>query len=125
MSVLQIIRIDMKLATEDVNMLAFTSEQISSPFLLSEMVISFEYFYSLDSCDKLMFSATVHIRMFWCVQVERVASMLNYFLLQLVGPQRKSLSLKDPEKYEFRPKELLKQVSKRRCKKLEAVKGCV
>lgn len=36
--------------------------------------------------------------------------MLNYFLLQLVGPQRKSLSLKEPEKYEFRPKELLKQV---------------
>lgn len=44
------------------------------------------------------------------LQVERVASMLNYFLLQLVGPQRKSLSLKDPEKYEFRPKLLLKQV---------------
>ncbi|KAK4776219.1 hypothetical protein SAY87_024180 [Trapa incisa] len=42
--------------------------------------------------------------------VERVASMLNYFLLQLVGPQRKSLSLKDPEKYEFRPKQLLKQI---------------
>lgn len=49
--------------------------------------------------------------MFLCLQVERVASMLNYFLLQLVGPQRKSLSLKDPEKYEFRPKQLLKQVS--------------
>jgi len=37
--------------------------------------------------------------------------MLNYFLLQLVGPQRKSLTVKDPEKYEFRPKQLLKQVS--------------
>ncbi|XVE83728.1 hypothetical protein DITRI_Ditri16bG0109600 [Diplodiscus trichospermus] len=74
-----IIRIDMKLANEDVCMLAFTSEQITAPFLLPEMV-------------------------------ERVASMLNYFLLQLVGPQRKSLSLKDPEKYEFRPKELLKQI---------------
>ncbi|XP_022774537.1 probable ubiquitin conjugation factor E4 [Durio zibethinus] len=74
-----IIRIDMKLANEDVSMLAFTSEQITAPFLLPEMV-------------------------------ERVASMLNYFLLQLVGPQRKSLSLKDPEKYEFRPKELLKQI---------------
>ncbi|XP_042019614.1 probable ubiquitin conjugation factor E4 [Salvia splendens] len=74
-----IIRIDMKLANEDVSMLAFTSEQIISPFLLPEMV-------------------------------ERVASMLNYFLLQLVGPQRKSLSLKDPEKYEFRPKLLLKQI---------------
>ncbi|KAA8547943.1 hypothetical protein F0562_004372 [Nyssa sinensis] len=74
-----IIRIDMKLANEDVSMLAFTSEQITVPFLLPEMV-------------------------------ERVASMLNYFLLQLVGPQRKSLTLKDPEKYEFRPKELLKQI---------------
>ncbi|EEF29477.1 ubiquitin-protein ligase, putative [Ricinus communis] len=74
-----IIRIDMKLANEDVSMLAFTSEQITAPFLLLEMV-------------------------------ERVASMLNYFLLQLVGPQRKSLSLKDPEKYEFRPKQLLKQI---------------
>lgn len=76
-----IIRIDMKLANEDVSMLAFTSEQITAPFLLPEMV-------------------------------ERVASMLNYFLLQLVGPQRKSLSLKDPEKYEFRPKQLLKQIVK-------------
>ncbi|XP_031108301.1 probable ubiquitin conjugation factor E4 [Ipomoea triloba] len=76
-----IIRIDMKLANEDVSMLTFTSEQITAPFLLPEMV-------------------------------ERVASMLNYFLLQLVGPQRKSLSLKDPEKYEFRPKELLKQIVK-------------
>lgn len=74
-----IIRIDMKLANEDVSMLAFTSEQITVPFLLPEMV-------------------------------ERVASMLNYFLLQLVGPQRKSLTLKDPEKYEFRPKQLLKQI---------------
>lgn len=44
-------------------------------------------------------------------QVERVASMLNYFLLQLAGPQRRSLSVKDPEKYEFKPKQLLKQVS--------------
>uniref|UniRef100_A0A803LSE6 RING-type E3 ubiquitin transferase n=1 Tax=Chenopodium quinoa TaxID=63459 RepID=A0A803LSE6_CHEQI len=74
-----IIRIDMKLANEDVSLLAFTSEQITSPLLLPEMV-------------------------------ERVSSMLNYFLLQLVGPQRKSLSLKDPEKYEFRPKHLLKQI---------------
>ncbi|XP_022144478.1 probable ubiquitin conjugation factor E4 [Momordica charantia] len=74
-----IIRIDMKLANEDVSMLEFTSEQITAPFLLPEMV-------------------------------ERVASMLNYFLLQLVGPQRKSLTLKDPEKYEFRPRELLKQI---------------
>jgi hypothetical protein len=36
--------------------------------------------------------------------------MLNYFLLQLAGPQRESLTVKDPEKYEFKPKQLLKQV---------------
>lgn len=74
-----IIRIDMKLAMEDVGMLEFTTEQITAPFLLPEMV-------------------------------ERVANMLNYFLLQLAGPQRRSLSLKDPEKYEFRPKDLLKKI---------------
>ncbi|KAK4801358.1 hypothetical protein SAY86_021845 [Trapa natans] len=74
-----IIQIDMKLANEGVTMLSYTSEQITAPFLLPEMV-------------------------------ERVASMLNYFLLQLVGPQRRSLTLKDPEKYEFRPKQLLKQI---------------
>jgi ubiquitin conjugation factor E4 B len=44
------------------------------------------------------------------VQVERIAAMLNYFLLQLVGPQRNALKVKDPEKYEFRPRELLAQV---------------
>lgn len=74
-----IVRIDMKLAMEDVGMLEFTTEQITAPFLLPEMV-------------------------------ERVANMLNYFLLQLAGPQRRSLSLKDPEKYEFRPKDLLKKI---------------
>ncbi|KAM0865296.1 hypothetical protein ACQ4PT_043365 [Festuca glaucescens] len=70
---------DMKLANEDVGMLAFTSEQIPAPLLLPEMV-------------------------------ERVASMLNYFLSQLAGPQRKSLTVKDPEKYEFKPKQLLTQI---------------
>lgn len=35
----QIIRIDMKLANEDVSMLTFTSEQITAPFLLPEMVV--------------------------------------------------------------------------------------
>ena len=34
----QIVRFDMKLANEDVGMLAFTSEQIPAPFLLPEMV---------------------------------------------------------------------------------------
>ncbi|XP_057872482.2 probable ubiquitin conjugation factor E4 [Cryptomeria japonica] len=76
----QYVRWDMTLANEDVGMLAYTSAEITSPFLLPEMV-------------------------------ERVANMLNYFLSQLVGPQRKTLTLRDPEKYEFRPKKLLKQIA--------------
>lgn len=34
----------MKLANEDVSMLAFTSEQITVPFLLPEMVTAFPFF---------------------------------------------------------------------------------
>ena len=39
--------------------------------------------------------------------VERVANMFNYLFSQLVGPQQKTLTLKDPEKYELKPKQLL------------------
>eukprot|EP00879_Flechtneria_rotunda_P016797 GHRR01017581.1.p1 GENE.GHRR01017581.1~~GHRR01017581.1.p1 ORF type:complete len:531 (+),score=180.79 GHRR01017581.1:2040-3632(+) len=42
--------------------------------------------------------------------VDRLAAMLNYFLLYLTGPQRKMLKLKDPEKYHFKPKALLAQI---------------
>lgn len=98
-------------------MLAFTSEQITAPFLLPEMVLSlcgpqsmlslcFHYIFLFNLSHLVIMPSNIGL------QVERVASMLNYFLLQLVGPQRRSLSLKDPEKYEFRPKELLKQVCK-------------
>ena len=114
----------MKLANEDVSMLAFTTEEITAPFLLPEMVITFplsSMFYNLHDYCRLKFYCSFHgvyhavlsermIMFQFIFQVDRVASMLNYFLLQLVGPQRKSLSLKDPEKYEFRPKQLLKQV---------------
>ncbi|XP_042439689.1 probable ubiquitin conjugation factor E4 isoform X4 [Zingiber officinale] len=44
--------------------------------------------------------------------VERVAIVLNYFLLQLTGSQWRFLDIKDPEKYEFRPRQLLKQITK-------------
>ena len=43
--------------------------------------------------------------------VERVAAMLNYFLLFLAGPQRRQLKVKDPEKYGWNPKELLSMIA--------------
>eukprot|EP00798_Chlamydomonas_sp_ICE-L_P032300 gene32300-16868_t len=39
--------------------------------------------------------------------VDRVASMLNYFLKYLTGSERRKLALKEPEKYNFKPRELL------------------
>ena len=39
--------------------------------------------------------------------VERVASMLNYFLKYITGPERKKLKTKNPEEYNFDPKKLL------------------
>ena len=39
--------------------------------------------------------------------VERVAAMLNYFLLFLAGPERRRLKIKNPEKFGWDPKELL------------------
>jgi hypothetical protein len=48
--------------------------------------------------------------------VEAIASMLNYFLFQLVGPQGQR-----PEKYEFRPKELLFQVHVHWSKKISVL----
>lgn len=41
---------------------------------------------------------------------DRVASMLNYFVVELAGPQCQNLKVKNPEKYNFNPKELLSEI---------------
>ncbi|KAK7257695.1 hypothetical protein RIF29_31856 [Crotalaria pallida] len=72
------VRVTMLLAIENFNMLDYTSEEITAPFLVPEMV-------------------------------GRVAGMLNYFLMNLVGPG-KLLSVEDLEEYEFHPKRLLRKM---------------
>ncbi len=42
--------------------------------------------------------------------IDRVASMLNYFLAHLAGPERRKLKLSAPEKHGWDPKELLAQL---------------
>uniref|UniRef100_A0A061QXI9 RING-type E3 ubiquitin transferase n=1 Tax=Tetraselmis sp. GSL018 TaxID=582737 RepID=A0A061QXI9_9CHLO len=64
-----------------VQTLCYSTEEITKPFLLPEMI-------------------------------DRLAGMLNYFLLYLTGPERRKLRIKDPEKYGFRPRELLMQICK-------------
>eukprot|EP00818_Percolomonas_sp_WS_P008819 CAMPEP_0117446966 /NCGR_PEP_ID=MMETSP0759-20121206/6624_1 /TAXON_ID=63605 /ORGANISM="Percolomonas cosmopolitus, Strain WS" /LENGTH=1113 /DNA_ID=CAMNT_0005239271 /DNA_START=174 /DNA_END=3512 /DNA_ORIENTATION=- len=41
----------------------------------------------------------------------RVASMLNYFLIHLAGDECQNLKVKNPEKYHFKPKELITQLT--------------
>lgn len=43
--------------------------------------------------------------------VQRVADLLNYFLLYLTGPQRRQLKVKDPDKYAWDPKRLLASIA--------------
>jgi ubiquitin conjugation factor E4 B len=42
---------------------------------------------------------------------DRLAAMLNYFLVQLAGPNHQSLRVKNLEKYNFKPKWLLKVIA--------------
>lgn len=39
--------------------------------------------------------------------VERIAAMLNYFLLHLVGPKNRALKVRDMDEYEFKPQDLV------------------
>ncbi|XP_076046927.1 ubiquitination factor E4A [Oratosquilla oratoria] len=42
--------------------------------------------------------------------VDRVAAMLNHFLAHLVGKKQKQLKVKDMEKYEFQPREMVSNI---------------
>jgi ubiquitin conjugation factor E4 A len=43
--------------------------------------------------------------------VDRIASMLNYFLCRLVGPKQKEFTVKDKENYDFKPQETVLNIS--------------
>src|SRR5581483_8930761 len=42
--------------------------------------------------------------------VDRLAAMLDYNLMTLVGPKCKELKVENPEKYRFNPRELLSNI---------------
>lgn len=44
--------------------------------------------------------------------VDRVAAMLNYFLLNLVGPKKKNFKVKDQKEYSFEPAETVLDICK-------------
>jgi ubiquitin conjugation factor E4 A len=44
------------------------------------------------------------------VMVDRIAAMLNYFLLHLVGPKNKNLKVKNFDEFQFRPRQLVADI---------------
>ena len=61
-----------------------------------------------EDAEMLDYTFSVITAAFFLLElVERVSNMLNYLFSQMVGPQQKTLTLKDLEKYEFKPKQLL------------------
>ncbi|CAG9818490.1 unnamed protein product [Phaedon cochleariae] len=44
--------------------------------------------------------------------VDRIAAMLNYFLLNLVGPNKKNFKVKDASEYHFRPADTVLEICK-------------
>lgn len=57
--------------------------------------------YTIHSLELI----TREIKTIFChnMMVERIAGMLNYFLLHLVGPRQRNFKVKDKSEYEFKP----------------------
>ncbi|XP_022251871.1 ubiquitin conjugation factor E4 A-like isoform X2 [Limulus polyphemus] len=68
-------------------------------------VMSNETIYTLKWLTSEITSIFCHPSM-----VHRIASMLNYFLLHLVGPKKKNLKVKDLGEYDFKPHQLVQDI---------------
>ncbi|CAG9561890.1 unnamed protein product [Danaus chrysippus] len=68
------------------------------------MLARFDNILGRDTVRTLV-KLTSHAPYVFChpTLVERIASMLNYFLLHLVGPNKKNFKVKDMKDYEFEP----------------------
>ncbi|XP_050393644.1 ubiquitin conjugation factor E4 A [Patella vulgata] len=66
--------------------------------------------YTIHSLELL----TREIKTIFCnsTMVDRIAAMLNYFLLHLVGPKQKNFNVKDKNDYEFKPQQIVSDITK-------------
>lgn len=86
---------------EDLNKKLQESERMAKSFMqLSNKTI---LLFNLFTCETPGSFTIVEI-------VDRLAGMLNYNLVVLVGPSSNELKVENPEKYQFDPKELLLQL---------------
>ncbi|XP_034950370.1 ubiquitin conjugation factor E4 A [Chelonus insularis] len=84
------------------------SEQQMAQLLHIGMIARFDNILGRETISALKM-LTSEIKSIFChsTMVDRIASMLNYLLLQLVGPNQRNLKVKDQKKYEFNPAQLV------------------
>ncbi|XP_067010286.2 ubiquitin conjugation factor E4 A [Anabrus simplex] len=77
------------------------------------MIARFDNILGRETIHTLEF-LTSEITSIFChpTMVERIAAMLNYFLLHLVGPNKKNFKVKDQKEYEFNPAGIVMDICK-------------
>lgn len=85
------------------------------------MLAKFDNLLGKDTLNMLKM-LTSEIKGIFCEasMVDRVAAMLNYFLLNLVGPKKGNFKVKDKKEFEFDPAETVLQI----CKIYVNLQGC-
>ncbi|ELU16797.1 hypothetical protein CAPTEDRAFT_225184 [Capitella teleta] len=86
-------------------------QEAEANFQHLSMLARFHNMMGQDTIRTLVF-ITRHITSLFshAVLVDRIAAMLNYFLLHLVGPKKKDLKVKDFESFEFKPQLLVENI---------------
>ncbi|GLH02118.1 Ubiquitin conjugation factor E4 A [Gryllus bimaculatus] len=77
------------------------------------MIARFDNILGRETIHTLEF-LTSEITSIFChpTMVDRIASMLNYFLYHLVGPNKKNFKVKDQKEYEFNPAGIVMDICK-------------
>lgn len=86
-------------------------QQNEANFVHLGRLAKFHNFIGRDTIATLTM-ITDHVKSFFShkILVDRMASMLNYFLHHLVGPNKKNFKVKQMKEYEFDPGELVKNI---------------
>ena len=86
-------------------------QQIQVDFERSESSVSSYFFLANETVTMLSYVTEEIVEPFMKPQVvDRVATMLNYFLDQLAGPNQSNLRVANPDKYHFKPRVILGQL---------------
>lgn len=88
-------------------------QQNEANFVHLGRLAKFHNFIGRDTIATLTI-ITDHVKSFFShkILVDRMASMLNYFLHHLVGPNKKNFKVKQMNEYEFNPGDLVKNISR-------------